>query len=385
MKKEKFGFKILKLFINALYILFIFIIVDSLLKLVGFDEWLDLDFSVFISKFLLFMFIWLIIYVFVYIVSILIHELGHLLFGLRANLEFVSFNVLNFTITKENKKLVIKKVPNINGVSGYCNMAFDDKVKYNSKEVISYFFGGIFFNMIMVIIFACILPLTKDYLYLICLLVISVNVYLAFYNMIPIVHKNGLRSDMKQVLLYVNASEFTKIYGKISKIQSYINDGKKLKDIDASLVYMPNVIDNSTNLQMAFIYIDYLMECNRFDDVIKKVKYVREKAKDIMSFSDENLLKMQLILALYNKNKLNDIAFEWDNDFNKYIRATEGSSPIGIAVEYMYYRLIRNENDKCERCLYKIDKLKKYYGKTREYKEVKEFINEVDDRYEGRK
>ena len=264
-------------------------------------------------------------------------------------------------------------------------MAFDDKVKYNSKEVISYFFGGIFFNMIMVIIFACILPLTKDYLYLICLLVISVNVYLAFYNMIPIVHKNGLRSDMKQVLLYVNASEFTKIYGKISKIQSYINDGKKLKDIDASLVYMPNVIDNSTNLQMAFIYIDYLMECNRFDDVIKKVKYVREKAKDIMSFSDENLLKMQLILALYNKNKLNDIAFEWDNDFNKYIRATEGSSPIGIAVEYMYYRLIRNENDKCERCLYKIDKLKKYYGKTREYKEVKEFINEVDDRYEGRK
>ena len=251
MKKEKFGFKILKLFINALYILFIFIIVDRLLKLVGFDEWLDLDFSVFISKFLLFMFIWLIIYVFVYIVSILRHELGHLLFGLRANLEFVSFNVLNFTITKENKKLVIKKVPNINGVSGYCNMAFDDKVKYNSKEVISYFFGGIFFNMIMVIIFACILPLTKDYLYLICLLVISVNVYLAFYNMIPIVHKNGLRSDMKQVLLYVNASEFTKIYGKISKIQSYINDGKKLKDIDASLVYMPNVIDNSTNLQMA--------------------------------------------------------------------------------------------------------------------------------------
>ena len=59
--------------------------------------------------------------------------------------------------------------------------------------------------------------------------------------------------------------------------------------------------------------------------------------------------------------------------------------PICIAIEYMYYRLVANYSKRCEKCLYKIDNLKKYYGKTREYKEIKEFIDDVDDKYEGRK
>ena len=385
MNKEKFGFKILKLFINALYILFILIIVDNLLKLVGFDEWLDLDFLVFISKFLVFIVIWLVVYLLVYIISVTIHELGHLFFGLRANLEFISFNILNLSIKKVNNKLTIKRVPTINGISGYCNMAFDDNAKYNSKEVISYFFGGIFFNMIMVVIFSIILPFTKEYLYLLCLLIISINVYTAFYNMIPVIHRNGIRSDMMQIVLYINDSEFTKIYGKISKIQSFVDDGNKLKDISTDLVFIPNVIDSSSKLQMANIYIDYLMENERFDEAIKKIGVIKEKAKDIMNISDKNLLKLQLIIALYHKDRFNEIEDEWDYVFNKYLHSIESVNPISVAVEYMYNRLIKENKRVCENCIVKIEKLDKYYGKTKEFKEIKDFIHEVDDKYEGRK
>ena len=381
MNKEKWFLKLFKLLINILYIGFLLVISNSLLNKVGFDDWLDLDFNMFLFKFLLCVVIWMIVYFIAYVLSISVHELGHLIFGLKAKLEFVSFNILNYTIIKENNKKEIKKMPRINGIGGCCYMAFDEKYNYNSYDVILYFFGGIICNSIMVVLITFIYLLSKnDYLSLICLLFISINVYLALYNMIPQIQKNGIRSDMMHIILYLKEPNIIKIYGKISKIQEYVNEGGKLKDLDSSLVYMPREINNIVKLQMAQIYIDYLLDKERYDEAIKKIKFIKENAKSIMTFSNENMLKAQLILSLYNKGYINEIENEWDKDFSIFVKKSKSIMPYYIAIEYMYYRLIKNDIKKCEKCLYEVEKLKKY-GNNSLYKSIKELIEKIDDKY----
>ena len=386
MKKEKNVFKLLKLFINVIYIIFIFIIVDGMFTNVGFDEWLDLDFGDFMGRFLLLMIIWLVAYFLVSFISVLWHEFGHYVFGKKAKLNFDSFSVLNLVIYKEKNKTKFKFSKRITGVSGFCNMGFDDNKKYNPKDVISYYFGGIFFNMIFVVVFSILLLLCKnDYLYLLCLLFISVNVYTAFYNMIPVIKRNGVRSDMMHIVIYFEDDEFTKIYGRLYKVQEYLNDGYSLKEIDKKLMYMPKTIKSSASLQMAEVYVDYLTEMEKYDDALKKIKFINEEAKDIISVSDEYILKTQEIICLFKKDKYSEIEKEWDKNYIKFIKYAESLTPLYTDIEYMYYKLIKNDKDEYNKTLSRFNKNKKLYRQNQMIIDAETFIKEIDEKYENNK
>ncbi|MGG7060755.1 M50 family metallopeptidase, partial [Clostridium tertium] len=55
------------------------------------------------------------------LVQTILHEAGHLVFGLMSGYEFVSFRVGKFTLIKENNKFCIKKFT-VKGTGGQCLM-----------------------------------------------------------------------------------------------------------------------------------------------------------------------------------------------------------------------------------------------------------------------
>ena len=92
MNKNLRKFKHLKIFINIIY----FIIMLTIWLLIS-EKWFELE----IIEFCLRCFAFVLIIYILHFFSTVWHEVGHLLFGIKAKLKFVSFNVLGFSIIKQ--------------------------------------------------------------------------------------------------------------------------------------------------------------------------------------------------------------------------------------------------------------------------------------------
>ena len=207
-------FKYLKNFIDITY----FIAMLTICLLVT-DKWFELETIEFLLRYLSLI---LIVYV-LYYFSIIWHEVGHLLFGIKAKLRFISFNVLGFTITKENGNLKINKHSKIPGIEGYCNMFAEENEEYNKNKINLYFMGGIIFNFIDFIISIIFLGfINNEYLKLICIFNIITNIYLALCNSIPCVNKIGVNTDMLHIIYNSKDSNYIKVIAKIFKINQLL-------------------------------------------------------------------------------------------------------------------------------------------------------------------
>ena len=81
-----------------------------------------------------------------YLIQIIIHEGGHLIFGLISGYSFVSFRVGSFTIINDNGKLKRKKF-NIPGTGGQCLM-MPPELKNGTFPFILYNLGGVIVNLV---------------------------------------------------------------------------------------------------------------------------------------------------------------------------------------------------------------------------------------------
>ena len=76
-----------------------------------------------------------------FFIHVILHEGGHLIFGLLSNFEFVSFRVGSLTLVKEDNKFLIKKFK-IAGTGGQCLM-MPSTDNYKECPYILYNLGGV--------------------------------------------------------------------------------------------------------------------------------------------------------------------------------------------------------------------------------------------------
>lgn len=372
MKNKKI-FNFLKVVINIAYFVSM-----MMLGIYMVEKWIELEFIDFFSKLLI---MTLGIYV-VYFISIIWHELGHLIFGIRARLKFDSFSIYKFKITKKNNKLMIKKSPTIPGIGGYCQMIFDENKEYDKKMITLYFWGGIIFNFIFVIIFSILLAFSDNtYLNIIEMSFISTNLYLALYNLVPVINISGVSSDMLKVINLLNDQEYIKVLSRVFTIQNLLSSGCELKDIDENLFYMPTDFGNYSNIIMAQYYIDYIAEKKQYKEAIEYIKIVLESTKDILSKPNINLLKISLIYYAFKGNyDMKIISEYWNNDIKKYLELMKNNQPQFLGINYMYSSLIEKDKKIAKKYLKKFQQIKKKHPDKKTIEETEQIIAEVDCR-----
>ena len=79
-------------------------------------------------------------------VQIIIHEAGHLVFGLVSGYRFSSFRILSFTLLKANGKLKLRRMK-VLGTAGQCLMLPPDFVD-GKIPVVLYNMGGSLMNLL---------------------------------------------------------------------------------------------------------------------------------------------------------------------------------------------------------------------------------------------
>lgn len=373
--KNELKYKILRIIIAILFISLVFIAIWSHLDRVLTDEMIDEGIPMLIHGIIAFLF-----YAIVHYTSIILHEVGHLIFGLKSKLKFISFNIRGFSIVKKNKKLCVEKRSLTKDIGGYCNMQFLDSVKYSNKDVVLYFYGGIIINIVLALLFLFVFLLcANEYIKLLSLLYVIYNFYLGIYNSIPYSNFVGVSTDMKHIVNYLHDSEYIKKIGIIDKIMKYRETNNSLKNIDESLLYMPTKIINDYDMTIALVYIAYLSEKKEYKKMNDSISYVLSSTSNTITEAQKNALKVQEIDCVvhtnFDKIKLKEI---WDNSFNKYINQMSLLSIGGLAFKYLYYTVIDEDKNKASNIIKIFENKKVKCGDKQEVKETEDFIHDID-------
>ena len=120
-----------------------------------------------------------------FILHIIVHEAGHLVFGLLSGYKFISFRVFDFKIIKDvNGKLKIR-FERLAGTGGQCLMRAPEYVEGKFKYKL-YLLGGVTFNIVFSVVFWLVLPSYYTLLFAL------IGFVLAFLNLIPMGFNDGM-------------------------------------------------------------------------------------------------------------------------------------------------------------------------------------------------
>lgn len=359
--------KIIKNLINIFYYIFILLVEFYVVKTLQ-DQ---LIFSVIIFVFL---------FNYVYFFSVFFHEIGHLIFGIKAKLKFIAFNVLGYTFFIENNKLKIKKKAKIPGALGYCDMIAEENKKYNKNSIILYYMGGIIFNLIFAIISIILLFLTNNiYLKLIHILNIGNNIILVLNNCIPSIIKLGNSNDALHVVYSLEDEEYINKISKVRRISNSLENGNKLKDIDSKLLIMPQQFKTNADVLIATLYIDCLIEKKQYQEASNYAQKMLEKEKSLLSKQNIITLKLQIINCVLScSDDIEKINEFWDKDVKKYLDSMSKFIPIYIGFNYMYATLVEKNESNSKKYLNQFQKLNKQKYNKNQLQETEEFINYIN-------
>ena len=168
----------------------------------------------------------------VFILQVIIHEAGHLFFGLLSGYKFISFRVFDFKIIKdENGKFKIR-FERLAGTGGQCLMRPPEYVEGQFKYKL-YLLGGVIFNIVFSIAFWLILPSYYTLLFAL------IGFALAFLNLIPMGFNDGM------TFYHVSKDETTRhiLYLQLEYVY-YQSIGKNL------LIEKPEVVEKINSMEI---------------------------------------------------------------------------------------------------------------------------------------
>lgn len=315
----------------------------------------------------------------VYFISAIVHELGHLIFGLKAKLTFNSFCIFGYTFYLENDKLKIKKAANVPGILGYCCMITEKGKSYNRNSISFFYIGGIIFNIILVFISIILLNFTSNiYLIIFYILSIGINSYFAINNSIPSITNSGVSTDALQLIYHLEDEEYVNIMSNLTVLQNMMASGCELKNIDSSLFSNPQIFKNNTDVLNAMFYVDYLSSKEQYHEASEYANKILKDGKDFLTRQNIIIIKLQLIICIfYSGDDFNKIKEIWDEDIKKYLDLMGNVAPVYIGINYLYAALIEENEINSEKYLNKFQKLRKNNYNKFQIKNAEELINDV--------
>lgn len=184
-----------------------------------------------------FVYIYFIAFLLAYYVAMLlhtvIHEGGHMMFGLLTGYRFLSFRVLSFTIVKKEGKLIRKKLK-MPGTLGQCLMYPPEWKEDGAYPYVWYNLGGGLMNLLFCGLSVPLFFLHSPLAAWIAGIFVLVGVVFGVSNLVPM--SLGLPNDGKNCLLCGKDRENQRAFYVQLKINAMLSDGAMLTDIPEELL-----------------------------------------------------------------------------------------------------------------------------------------------------
>ena len=228
-----------------------------------------------------------------FVLHIIVHEAGHLFFGLLSGYKFISFRVFDFKIIKdENGKLKIR-YERLAGTGGQCLMRAPEYVEGKFKYKL-YLLGGVTFNLVFSIVFWLVLPSYYTLLFAL------IGFALAFLNLIPMGFNDGM------TFYHVSKDETTRfiLFLQLEYIY-YQSIGKNL------LIEKPEIVEKINSLEITknnyltdsleFIKLEGLEYFFDFDTLYTETRKLYIERDDLLTVYKVELMALLVkLISLVN-------------------------------------------------------------------------------------
>ena len=189
-----------------------------------------------------------------YLLGVLIHELGHLIFGLKTGYKFGSFRFLFLVFFKENGKIRVKRTKIFNG--GQCLM--EPPSDSNNFRFVWYNLGGGLVNLAVVILMFAVYVFSSN---IILLAGITANLLLVVFSLVPI--NLYVPNDGKNVITALKSNEAKHGFFLALFLDCETAAGKRYSEIDEKLFS----IKESSDFNNYFVAYILMSEAARLHDV----------------------------------------------------------------------------------------------------------------------
>lgn len=315
----------------------------------------------------------LIFYLTLYI-QLIIHELGHLIFGLISKYKFSSFRIGNLILVKNNKKIKLKLLK-ISGTGGQCIM-IPPKSENGKIPVILYNLGGALANIITAFIFIIFHIIVNDKVILAYIFdtLALFGIYFAALNGIPM--KMGIiDNDGFNAISLSKDKSAQKAFLIQLKINEALSNNKRLKEMPAEWFE----IDKNANLNNSLIAAILVLSCNRlldeheFKKANKKMDTILKKETAIVGLH-YNLLICDRIYCCLLENNVTEVKKLY-NEATKNFMTSMKNYPSIIRTNYALSLLLDKDQTKANNYLKQFQKCAKTHPYPSDIISEKELIS----------
>ncbi len=315
-----------------------------------------------------------------YLIQSILHEFGHMIFGLQTGYQFVSFRVGNIVLLKQNNKFVIKKYK-LAGTGGQCLMA-PPELKDGQIPFQLYNMGGIIADASMFILYTLAFIVTWQTPSLRDAYIAGaiVALFSALINGIPM-KINGLGNDGYNVKMLKKSPEALKAFWLGLKVNKEKSDGKLLSEMPAEWFEIPTDEDMKNQMIAMIGAMAYcrLVEEENYSEAKELLNRLLNPEINLDNIN-RNLLRCDCIFwELIGENREMELNKHFTEKFRKFTYSMK-SYPTVIRMEYAM-SIFRDRNlKKAEQLEEEFQKLKQSFPYPRELEAEEKLMKLCSDR-----
>lgn len=310
-----------------------------------------------------------------YYLQIIIHEGGHLIFGLLTGYEFVSFRVFSRVLVKENGKCHIKRY-SIPGTGGQCLLYYPEEIDNYPYQLYNY--GGSILNIVTALLclgLYFVLPKTQlGSVFMIGNAVIGI--FFGLMNGLPL-ELSGISNDGKNVQLMKKDVNARRALWLQLRINALLTEGIRYKDMPAEWFALPEGADigNPLYTYMVGAFCARRMEEGQFTEALLQLREALE-SKKIQGLYYQELAGELLYLELVEAKDMERVKALYTKQQAKYIKACKHMLS-KRRIMYAYYRILEKDTEKANKEYKAFEKLEKTYPILGEAAMEREFLDYV--------
>lgn len=285
----------------------------------------------------------LFIFFFAYLFHILIHEAGHLIFGLLSGYTFVSFRVGNLTLIRRDGKFKFTSM-NIPGTGGQCLMS---PPPYNAGNYpyLLYNLGGVLINLITSAIAFLFVRETFSIYTNLALVAFALGGILALVsNALPI-KVGGIPTDGHNIRSIHQDPDMKYAFWLQLKANALFSEGVRPKDLpyfDEPKKFDEEKLVEPLITSAYLLGYNYLLDLHHFDEAKEYLEVLLSHIDEFIPLYQSALKIERLFLELIGENDPEVIERYYDEDLVNYIKLTENW--IDRKRFYMAYEWFHNED-----------------------------------------
>ncbi|MBQ8434831.1 MAG: hypothetical protein IJX24_02310 [Oscillospiraceae bacterium] len=310
--------------------------------------------------------------------QLIVHEAGHLVFGLLSGYKFRSFRIFSLTWIKNNGKIRFKKY-SLAGTGGQCLMSPPD-MKDGRFTVIAYNLGGVLMNIIASALFLVLYLLLKSFNILSSLmLIISViGFFTALINGVPMT-MGTINNDGHNAFSISRNKTSMKAFWLQLKIHDAQADGMRLKDMPEEWFEypQPEQLSNSMVAAVAVFCCNRMMDAHDFKNANTAMTELIESDSALIEIHRQLLVCDKIYCELLKGN--NDEAVYLMNKKQIKLMKAMKDFPSVMRTEYAYLLLCKKDTASAQKIKSRFEKRIASYPYSGEAQTEQELMEIADN------